>query len=44
MVNNGETKVIYKGDGKTKVFPYTFAAIDVDTVKVAIYDDSSLQL
>ena len=41
MVNNGETKVIYKGDGKTKVFPYTFAAIDVDTVKVAIYDETT---
>lgn len=41
MVNNSETKVIYKGDGKTKVFPYTFAAIDADTIKVAVYDETS---
>lgn len=41
MVNNGETKVIYKGDGKTKTFPYTFAAVDADTVKAAVYDELS---
>ena len=41
MVNNSETKVIYKGDGETKVFPYTFAAIDADTIKVAVYDETS---
>lgn len=41
MVNNGETKVIYKGDGKTKMFPYTFAAVDADTVKAAVYDELS---
>lgn len=41
MVNNSETKVIYKGDGETKVFPYTFAAIDADTIKVAVYDEAS---
>lgn len=41
MVNNGETKVIYKGDGKTKTFPYTFAAVDADTIKVAVYDETS---
>lgn len=41
MVNNGETKVIYKGDGKTKTFPYTFTAVDADTIKVAVYDETS---
>ena len=38
MVNQTETKIVYLGDGKTTVFPFSFAYDDVDDVHVMRYD------
>ena len=38
MVNQTETKVIYKGDGKTTEFPFSFPYADVSDVHVLVYD------
>ena len=38
MVNNSDTKVSYKGNGQTTVFPFFFPFIQRDYIKVAIYD------
>ena len=38
MVNNSDTKVSYKGNGQTTVFPFSFPFIQRDYIKVAIYD------
>lgn len=41
MVNQTETKVVYKGDGKTKEFHFAFAYASVDDVKVMLYDSAT---
>lgn len=38
MVNNSDTKVSYRGNGQTTVFPFSFPFIHRDYIKVAIYD------
>jgi len=38
MVNQTETKVVYKGDGKTTEFPFSFAYADAADVHVLVYD------
>lgn len=38
MVNNSDTKVSYRGNGQTTVFPFSFPFIQRDYIKVAIYD------
>ena len=38
MVNNKDTKVSYKGNGQTTVFPFSFPFIKGEYIHVAIYD------
>lgn len=38
MIPLADTKVIYVGDGKTTVFPFTFKYADAGDVKASIYD------
>lgn len=47
MIPFADTKVIYVGDGKTTVFPFTFKYADVSDIKIAIYNpetDISVEL
>lgn len=38
MIPYAETKVVYTGDGKTTVFPFTFKYAEVTDVKVSLYE------
>lgn len=38
MIPLADTKVIYVGDGKTTVFPFTFKYADIGDVKASVYD------
>lgn len=38
MINNKDTKVSYKGNGQTTVFPFSFPFIKAEYIHVAIYD------
>ena len=38
MIPSADTKVIYVGDGKTTVFPFTFKYAEVGDIKASIYD------
>lgn len=39
MVNNSDTKVTYRGNGQTTVFPFSFPFISKEYIHVAIYDE-----
>ncbi len=41
MIPSAETKVVYMGDGKTTVFPFSFKYAAAEDVKVALYDIAS---
>lgn len=38
MIPYADTKVVYTGDGKTTVFPFTFKYAEVTDVKVSLYE------
>ena len=41
MVNNSDTKVSYRGNGQTTVFPFTFPFIKGEYIHAAIYDETT---